>query len=290
MAVVVRRGGGKKSTAPVQSVLPLTRSVPRDDPWAYSYLIHGQPKIGKTSLAIACGEELVLQFDAPQEAYAIRELVPENWLMFMAALKELEARAARDDFPYDRIVVDGVDRWYQHCYDHTCGLQGLKDPPENDFGRTWRQINRAFLDAISRLHKLRARVTCGLFFICHSHWRNGKDRKTKVEYTRLEPQMTGKCAETVEGIVDACFAYVFRDGERILVIDGDDEIDAGSRIDGRFRTPDSRRVVEIPMGKSATEAMENLLRAFRNEQEFATVKERDAQSKPRKAGARRKTS
>jgi hypothetical protein len=61
-----------------------------------------------------------------------------------------------------------------------------------------------------------------------------------------------------------------------LVIGGSDEVDAGHRIDGRFKYPNGEPINTVPMGRSPKEGYRNFVQAFENkmpgESEIKTTK------------------
>ena len=258
-----RKRKGVKTSAGF--MLPTERRVPVDDPWRYAYLITGEKKIGKTTFAVEGCEEFMIQFDKAQIAYPVRETCPKTWHDFEQVLKALETAAASGDFPYTRVIVDGVGEWYQVCLESVLG-PGMKDPGDaDDFGKTWRALATKFTKAVNRLLALQIDADCGLMFIAHSEWKEVKTRSGKIQC--LKPNLTARCDEILNGKVDAWFQYDYVDEARVLVIQGSQTIAAGHRIDGHFRTPDGERVREIPMGNSPKEALKAFLKAFANKQE-----------------------
>lgn len=264
--------------------LPLERSEPESDLWKYAYLISGYKKIGKTSFAIEGADEFVIQFDKPQISYALRETCPADWKAFEKVLKALELAAKNYEFPYNRVIIDGVGEWFSMCQAEACKKFGVEHPADAPYGKAWHELRDMFNDAVNRLMRLQVTAECGLMFIAHAEWKEVTTRDSgKIE--RLTPIMPARCEDIVGGKVDGWFMYDYVGDSRVLVIQGDETIAAGHRIDGRFLTKDGRRVREIPMGGSAKEALENFKKAFDNELEYATYKEaRDAKKRERVTG------
>lgn len=253
-------------------VLPAARRKPVDNPWQYAYLLTGEKKIGKTTFAIEGCEELVLQFDKPQLAYEIREEVIKSWKHFERMLKALEARAEKGDFPYERIVVDGVAESYAMCQVNTCLHFGVDHPSEEGYARGWHHLRDTYTSAVNRLLRLQLSANCGVIFISHAEWKE-KSVRGGGKMEKLVPDMPPTCEEIVNGKVDGWFVYDYDGKDRVLVVRGDQTVGAGHRIDGHFLTPEKERVREIPMGNSPKEALENFMKAFNNEQELCTIEE-----------------
>lgn len=273
--------------------LPTGRSAPVTDPWQYAYLITGEKKIGKTKFAIEGVEELVLQFDKPQMAYKIREIMIESWTKFKRTLIALEDKASEgnSDFPYQRIVIDGAGEWYTMCQTFTCKKFGVEHPSEEGYARAWHFLRDEFTDAVNRLLRLQRSVGCGMVFIAHSEWKEKKTRDgAKTE--RLVPNLPPRAEEILNGKCDAWFTWDYSGERRIMVVQGDEITGAGHRIDGHFQTPDGERIREIYMGESSAEALENFTKAFNNEQPYTTLrglKELERSSKAASGGDGKKT-
>lgn len=262
--------------------LPLDRRSPSDKPEEYCYLITGEKKIGKTTFSIEGCEELVMQFDKAQLAYAIREVFFKSWKEFKQFLVRLEKKArSKDKFPYERIVIDGTAEWFQHCWDSVCAAAGVKHPTDaNDYGKTWVRIREEFTDAVNRLLALQNLARCGLVFIAHSAFKTKTNRRGE-EVEAHVPELPRYCEEVLNGKVDAWFSYDYDGDDRILTIRGNAYIGAGHRIDGHFETPDGRQIMEVYMGSSPAEARKNFLAAFRNEQDYIDIEEYREKNAPK---------
>lgn len=262
--------------------LPEDRRAPVSNPWALAYLVTGEKKVGKTSLAIEGANEMVLQFDKPQLSYEIREVCPKDWAQAMKTIAALEAKSAEGKFDYDRVIIDGAGEWYQMAQVACCKKFGIEHPSEEGYARGWHWIRDQFLDAVNRLLRLQNKHECGLIFIAHSEWKERKLSKTETVEV-LVPNLPSRCEEILNGKCDGWFNYGYKGSDRILTIRGDDTIAAGHRIDGHFLTKDGRRINEIYMGESAAEGMANFMAAYENEQTYVDLDEmrKPAPSKPK---------
>ena len=231
---------------------------------SYSFLIHGEKKIGKTRLALEPDPKktLLLQFDPPQISYKRMEVVCQSWTTFRKALKELERLAAEDNFPYDRVVVDRCDLWFYQAERQTLLDNAITDMSDMPYGGAYRYLEQLFTDAVDRI----LRLPCGKWFICHSTWKEVETRGNE-KIVKLLPNLNNRADSILNGKCDAWFAYAYKGEHRVLVVQGDERTGAGHRIEGHFRTTDDEPLVEIPMGTSPQEAYANLESAFNNELE-----------------------
>ena len=286
---VVRTGGVsapvKRSDA-LQITLPTELSVPSTDIRDYSFLIHGDKKIGKTTLLAQEEGTLFLTCDPEQKGKALYQMTIEDravtdskgtlvvtaWAYFVKILAKLEQQtAAKNKCPYRNVVIDGIDLLYDYCFSGTCKELGINHPnEEKDYGQSWKKIKDSFRDVMLRLLKLKG---CAIRLICHSQWKD-VERRDGSKGERLCPLLGGSPEELIVGLVDACFAYTYVDNKRILIVQGDERVSAGHRIDGQFRTPDGTPIEEIPMGSDPEEAYSNFVRAFNNQQPYTNMQER----------------
>jgi hypothetical protein len=256
--------------------LPIQRSVPSDSLSDYFILIHGEKKIGKTTLSTVEPGVFLMTWDPFQKALAILQAYMPDWGTFMKYLEALEAAAKAGKYPYKRVVIDGCDIWYRACQTWVCKKLVIDHPNDEGFGKGWDLLKETFANAVDRLMALPG----GCWFISHSHWRELETRQKNVKIEKLLPQMKGGAEEILVGRVDGWFAYDYWGEERCLIVRGDERTGAGNRIKGHFMTPDNRPVSEVPMGENEEEAWANLNAAFNNEQTFATMNERDGVTSP----------
>ncbi len=258
--------------------LPTDLSEISDEFEEYTVFVHGEKKIGKTTLAMASAEKtFLLTFDPLQKSYALLQRHCPSWKHLKEYISLLEKAAAKGKYPYQRIVVDGADIMHKRCQKHACKMLGINHPSEEDWGKGWDAVNTEFADLIDRILALPG----GKWFISHSTWKEVETRRGK-KIEKLVPLMGARAEELLVGKLDAWFAYDYNESDRVLVVRGDERVAAGSRIKGHFLTPGGRSVKEVPMGDSEEEAWENLIAAFENRQKFITLEEREEQAEKAK--------
>ena len=261
--------------------LPVSKSERSDDIRDYSLLVHGEKKIGKTTLFSMEEDNLFLEFDPVQQALEVYQVQCSKWEHFLEYLKLLEKESTKSKPQFRTVTVDGVDLMYQSCFVYTCHSLGIEHPQDlNDFGASWTKIKRAFTDTIHRLLNLNG-IACR--FICHSTWKEIKERGSGNKIEKLVPTLTRQAEEVLVSLVDVWAAYIYDVDMRVLVIKGDETIGAGHRIDHKFLTKSGKRIEDIPMGSSPEEAYQNLVSAFNGKQKFVSVEEEKERSKPKKS-------
>lgn len=277
-----KRTGTTKKKPADSFTLPTGRNVPDDNPWHYAYLVTGEKKIGKTSFAIAGCEEFVLQFDKPNSAKKIREEMIDSWKHSLKVIKTLESLEKAGKFPYNRIIIDGVNEWYTMCQRFVCEEFDVSHPSEIKWAQGWHKLRDDFRDVVNRLLRLQIKTKSGLVFIAHASWKETKTHSGE-DIEKLIPDLPPTCEGIVNGKCDAWISLEKDRDKRVIVVNGGEESDVGHRIDEHFLTPGGERIKEVLMGDSANEAMSNFIDAFNNKQTYISYKELRLAEKKSKA-------
>lgn len=244
--------------------------------------IYGDTKRGKTTLANEGGRTLFLQCDPEQRSYRRMEYLIREWEDFRVAMRELERRQRKGSFPWTRVCLDGVDRWFVYCQAYVCYKLGIGHPQDASWGKGWSALKTEFDSGVHRLLDLR----CSRWFTSHATW-DEEELPNGQSSARLVPKLTGM-AEEIMRAVDCRFAYDLHEGRRALYIAGSERYSAGHRLDcpeyPHFRTPEGRRLEWVYMGTDAGQAYDNLVAAYNNEYEHPVqrVKRRRKLLKARK--------
>jgi hypothetical protein len=256
--------------------LPTKRSEPASNLGAYTWLIFGEKKIGKTTLTALFGKTLHLFTEPGGKALRVYPVVIDNWKKFRKA-----ARKIRKDKTFDTVVVDIVDKLYPMVEDYTCEKLVISDLSEEEWGKGWRANRKEFehqLDELLNSGK-------GVIFISHAQEQEIETRDGTT-YTRMMPTMHKRMRDAIEGVVDIWAYYTYDKQRRVLQVLGDDHVSAGHRLEGRFQTPDGRPIRRIDMGTSAKQAYENIVAAFNND--YTPTKSRDIDEPEEESAAPKK--
>jgi len=234
--------------------LPREPSEPESAIGAYTWLIFGDKKIGKTSLSAMFGKAVHLFTEPGGKALRLYPVVVGDWKTFKQAV-----RALKKDDQFDTVVVDIVDKLYPMVEDYTCEKLVITDLSEEEWGKGWRENRKEFERVFTDLLNLNK----GVVFISHAQEQEIETRDGD-KYNRMMPTMHKRMRELVEGSVDVWAYYTYAKKRRVLQILGDDHVSAGHRLEGRFLTPDGKPIRRIDMGQSPQDAYRNVVRAFHN--------------------------
>ncbi len=261
MAVKKRKVGGAGNKAPikkkrvgsarVQVELPTVKSEPCENLSDYSILLFGQEKIGKTSLASMFPGALFLFFEPGGKALSVYQKQINTWEEFKAYLPLLVAGG----HDFTNIVIDTADIAYTLCSEYVCSNLGVSHPSEADYGKGWNAVRSEFLAVMLEYHRLQS----GLLILSHDTEKEITRRNGETSH-RIIPTMAKQARETLEGLVDIIAYYYFEGENRMLRVEGDDLVTAGSRLEHAFQ-----KTTLIPMGVSSQESYNNFIAAYNNE-------------------------
>lgn len=272
MAVIKKRVGSLKKKAGGEETEKLSLRLPQepshasDDLSDYTGLLYGLKKIGKTSMCQYFDGAFFMMLEPGAKAMAVYQTVDEDgkprvvrsWAEFKEWVKLLEK-----DKRFKIIIVDPVDRLYRLCEKAVCQKLAISHPSEEEWGKGWGAVRDEFDEwVLGRLMNMGK----GVIFISHAKEAEIKTR-TGEKYHTIISTMPSQAREAIEGVVDFWGYYSYEGKERILILGGDDHIDAGHRISKHFRYTDGERIRQINMGKSEKEAYRNFRAAFNNELE-----------------------
>lgn len=239
--------------------LPTEYTTPSENLSDYSILLYGRKKIGKTTLAAQFAKESKTFFmftETGGKALSLYARLVTKWEEAMGYLQLLE-----EDQRFDQVVIDIADVIYDYCMEFICSMKGIEHPQDEGYGKAWNALKTEFSGWIRRILNLNK----GVIFISHDRLRE-IESFNGTKYEKIVPTLSGQAEDVISGLVDMWFYYTYWGEERVLVIEGDDHIEAGRRVlKNRFYTPSGDRLKMIPMGNSPEESYENFLLAWNNE-------------------------
>ena len=140
--------------------LPIAKTKPKTGLAEFTTLIHGMPKIGKSSFVASAPDVLFLPFEAGLSALeAYQTDLIESWDQFLGILAELN-----ESNRFKTLCIDTVEQAYTLCLTHVCKKLGIQHPADVGFSKGWFALNHEFYRVFNKL-SLGPR---GLFLIAHS--------------------------------------------------------------------------------------------------------------------------
>ncbi len=205
--------------------LPKKRSSVETNHLKHSYLIYGDAKVGKSTLASKFGDDehdkvLFFATEAGHKFLSIykweteKGKAPTTWEHFLQCLNEF---AKDDDFKC--LVVDTASHLVTWCIQYVLTQRDVKDESEGQYGDVFRRITREFKRVINQLGQLNK----GIIFIAH-------EAPKKKEDDLTYPDLPEKYENLFLGLVDYIFyCYVDFEGNRHIRTKGNHRVVAGDR-------------------------------------------------------------
>jgi len=256
---VVQKAGFRRTTAVEDMTttdlsLPKEKSIPCSKLQDYSILLYGEKKIGKTSLSSMFPKAFFMLCEPGGKALSLYSRPVRSWMEFKTYVNLLIKSKE-----FENVVIDTADYSYEYCFDYVCKKELMKHPSDEAWGKGWKAIKKEYAVEINKLlHSGK-----GVIFISHSREEEVKKRGGEA-FNRTASTLGGQAKELLEGLVDVWAYYTYEGANRVLIIQGDDYIDAGHRIEDRFLYTDGTPIKKILMGHSKEEAYRNFTAAFEN--------------------------
>jgi hypothetical protein len=222
----------------------------------YTWLLYGERKIGKTTLAAQFEAPFFIMFEPGGRALALKQVFIQSWSEFLQVISLLEKNPAY----CQTVVIDTGFMCYERCFEHCMKELNITDPRDEGWGNGWKFIDKAFRDAHQRIEAL----GLGLVVTAHSELREVTHR-TGIKYDKVVTQLSKQAMRWYAGTLDVIAYYHYdEEGNRALTIAGSADVEAGSRCGGRFKYADGTPVSKINMGTTPEEGYANLVNAFNN--------------------------
>lgn len=237
--------------------LPAKNSTPMQNMHDFTFLVYGEPKIGKTSFASQFDDVFFMFFEPGGKSITARQKYIPSWRDALKVLDELEANPSYCKL----VVIDTGFAAFERCFDYALEELKIDKPSDGDWGEAWKRMDKEFKNFHERIFAM------GLGFIvtAHSELVTIK-KKSGLEQTKIRTMLGKQAWRFYNGIVDVIAYYEYDcDGGRQMTIRGNADLEAGCRISNHFRYADTKEMIEsIPMGSSEEEAYTIFQKAFEN--------------------------
>jgi hypothetical protein len=238
--------------------LPTENSKPSTNIGDYTFLIYGEKKIGKTSLASRFPDTLMCMFEPGGKALSIKQIEIPTWAHF----RKLNEKLDEDGHDYDTICIDTGAIAFDKCQEYVCIKNEFSHPSDEAYGKGWKKLSDEFNSQITKS------MMHGTGYIVLAH--NKEKEITTASGKKFQcicPQLPSGAENFFTATVDIIAYYFYEGSQRWLQIRGDDYIVAGCRPEKNFIAKDGFPIHKIPMGNTPDEAYKNLMNAFQNKQE-----------------------
>lgn len=173
--------------------LPTEKSKKTTNPFEFTVLLYGEPKIGKSEACARIPDALFVQTEAGLKNLEVfKTPLVETWEQFLDIAKEVH----EGDHQYKTIIVDTIDGMYQLCAKYVCKKHGWDHESDLDYGKGYARIRVELLRVLNKL----AALNTGLVLVGHSKL---KEVKTKVgNFDKVTLAFSNSIEEAIVAFVD----------------------------------------------------------------------------------------
>lgn len=236
------------TTEEANELLPQKPTKAIRNPTRLKYLIIGQPKWGKTTFACSVPDSVLFAFEEGHAFHETHKVIIDAWdkpfsdrgwtedddgNRHASLVEAVDAIVAADRF--DFVIIDTADMACKMCLDyHYQKFHVAHAQDAGDYGKGWDIcLTQPFRQQIGRIMKSGR----GIAFITHSQIITKKQGNTEV--SRAETTLPSQAQKFLHTQADIILHGSFgkkvkgaHDRDRVISLDGSNEILAGSRVRG----------------------------------------------------------
>ena len=183
--------------------LPTERSKISVNLLDHTTLIHGTPKIGKSTLANEAGQVLFFDTEGGLGALEVFKEPVYSWTngdethAFLNLCKEF----VKGEHEFTALCIDTIDVLHKLCVGHLMSKSKILHPSDLDWGKGWDMVKDEFMRPLNKL----AASPYGLILISHSRSVEITTRTAKV--TKQMPTLQNYIWTQIEAFVDIIIYY-----------------------------------------------------------------------------------
>lgn len=189
------------------SLLPKEKTKPRTDLSAYTTLLYGPAKVGKTEFASHYPDVLMMATEAGLTALECYQVSIESWQMFLEACGELAAEPGR----FKTLCIDTLDNLWAFCRAYIIEKFRVEHESDLSYGKGYSLVQAEFARVLTKL----SHMDIGLLMTSHCTIQEFQTR-TGVTH-RYVPTLPEKARAVVIGMSDL---ILFADTEMAQGPDG----------------------------------------------------------------------
>jgi len=204
--------------------LPSTRDIDVVTLEELTWLLYGQPGVGKTTFAASMDKALFLCTMPGQKYIKAYKRPVTSWLMFKQYVDLLDSKTPEK---YSTIVIDTVDQLYTLCKKYIYKKRNIEHVSDEEWGKGWEMVADEFRLWVLRL----ALLPYGTVFISHDKTIEKRGRITRT--SKIVPSLQKQAQAIVNPICDVIAYCGFseesadkHDSDRIIMFEPSETIEA----------------------------------------------------------------
>ena len=202
--------------------LPKSKTKPVKSINDYTFLIYGEPKVGKTTLTARFDRALFIATEPGHKFQEIYKVDPKNWEDVREVCAKLIKNKAEHDFK--TIIFDTVDNAYKMCSDYVNKKQGVEHESDGDYGKVYALIKDEFMRIVNAL----GQHGFGIVFISHAQVKDLEENGVKRSVTTTT--LSASASKLIQGLCDfILYCFIDGSGNRLIKTKGTPNLKAGDR-------------------------------------------------------------
>lgn len=193
------------------TMLPTSKSKPKEKLEDYVILLYGVPKIGKSTFCSEMENPLFLATEAGLNALEVYQIPIPTWETFLTACKDI----AEGKHSFKTIVIDTADQLWKACSEYIRKKNNIQHESDLDWGKGWGLVKDEFSRAVVKLSLL----PYGLVLVSHADTIEIKTRTAKIN--KAVPTLPKTAREIVLGMADIIIyaesVVTDKEGERRII-------------------------------------------------------------------------
>jgi hypothetical protein len=172
--------------------LPTAKTPPNAELATTTLLLHGRPKIGKSTFCSRAPGAVFLATEPGLRSLDVYQVPIVAWEDMLNSCREI----AEGKHEFKTIVIDTIDNAYQMCRDFACRKLEISDPADAGYGKGFAAVNNEFRRVLTKLCSL----PYGLYLVSHSKEVEIETRTGKT--SKWSPTLPEKANEIVGSMVE----------------------------------------------------------------------------------------
>lgn len=172
--------------------LPTKKTEPKKDLGAFSILLYGESKFGKSTICSKFPDAYFIATEPGLKSLSVFKDDVTTWKGCLDKINEL----IKEKHSFKTVILDTVDNLYKFCSEHICKELSIKHESDLSFGKGFAMVNSEFERVLTRLSML----PMGLILISHSQIKEIDTRTGKIK--KFVPTLPESARKIVMRLVD----------------------------------------------------------------------------------------
>lgn len=177
-------------------MLPLEKTKPKENLFDYVLLIHGIPKIGKSTLISEIDNILFADCEGGLKALNVYKSPITKWNGEEGGFLNLCKQFTTEKHNFVAICVDTIDALHKICVGYIMTKYDITHPSDLEWGKGYDLVKTEFLRPLLKLS------TSGFGLILLAHTRQVEIQTRTIKLTKNIPDMPNHAWSQIEGFVD----------------------------------------------------------------------------------------